>query len=104
MWSRLCHQGTVYTASYAALPLLADIAERHGPAGYVAALDLASAIVASTDGPAEPAVVRHEYADVVTQLRGLADLNLALADGDVEFVYGKVTEGSATTIPPAPRG
>jgi hypothetical protein len=88
VWSRLCHQGTVYTASYAALPLLADIAERHAPAGYIAALDLASAIVASTDGPTDPVVVRHEYADTVTRLRGLADQNLALADGDVEFIYG----------------
>jgi hypothetical protein len=88
VWSRLCHQGTVYTASYAALPLLADIAQRHPPAGYVAALDLAAAIVASTDGPIDPAVVRREHANTITRLRALADRNLALADGDIEFVYG----------------
>ena len=62
LWSRLCHQDTVYTASYAALPLLADIAERHEPTGYVAALDLAAAIVASTDGPMAQAIVRAEHA------------------------------------------
>jgi hypothetical protein len=27
LWSRLCHQGTVYSASFAALPALADAAE-----------------------------------------------------------------------------
>jgi hypothetical protein len=88
VWSRLCHQGTVYTASYAALPLLADMAERHASAGYIAALDLASAIVASTDGPTDSSVVRQEYSDTVTRLRALAEQNLALAKGDVEFVYG----------------
>ena len=30
MWSRLCHQGTVYSASYAAIPLLADLCARAG--------------------------------------------------------------------------
>ena len=68
VWSRLYHQGTVYTASYAALPLLADMAERHAPAGYVAALDLASAIIASIDGPTDAALMRQEHADVMQRL------------------------------------
>ena len=88
MRSRLCHQGTVYSASYAALPLLAEIAEHHDPSGYIAALDLASAIVASADGPTDPAAIRRQYMDTVTRLRGMAERNLALADGDVEFIYG----------------
>ena len=88
VWSRLCHQGTVYTASYAALPLLTHIAERHAPAGYVAALDLASAIVASTDGPLDPAVVRQEHAETLRRLHDVAYRNLPLAVGDAEFVYG----------------
>jgi hypothetical protein len=88
LWSRLCHQDTVYTASYAALPFLADIAGRHEPTGYVAALDLAAAIVASSDGPTDPAIVRAEHAETVARLRDLAERNLSLADGDVEFLYG----------------
>lgn len=68
-------------ASYAVLPLLADIAERHEPAGYVAALDLAAAIVASTDGPTDPATVRAEHAETVSRLRGLAERNLSLGEG-----------------------
>lgn len=30
LWSRLCHQGTVYTASYAAFPTLVEAIERCG--------------------------------------------------------------------------
>lgn len=88
VWSRLCHQGTVYTASYASLPLLGEIAERHAPAGYVAALDLASAIVASTDGPRDSADVRAECAASLQRLHELAQRNLPLAHDDTEFVYG----------------
>ena len=33
LWSRLCHQGTVYSASYAALPALAEMSQRRPPAG-----------------------------------------------------------------------
>lgn len=88
VWSRLCHQGTIYTASYAALPVLTAIAERHAPAGYVAALDLASGIVASTDGPRDPAEVRTEWAAVLDRLHDLARRNLPLAADDTEFIYG----------------
>ena len=88
VWSRLCHQGTVYTASYAALPLLAGISERHAPAGYIAALNLASAIVASNDGPGDTAIVRQNHSGSLTRLRALAERNLAFAEGDVEFIYG----------------
>ncbi|NPC43761.1 hypothetical protein [Nocardioides sp. zg-1230] len=88
LWSRLCHQETVYTASYAALPLLADIAGRHEPAGYVAALDLAAAIVASTDGPTDPAALRAEHAETVARLRDLAERNIPHAATDAELVYG----------------
>jgi len=33
LWSRLCHQGTVYSASYAALPMLTQMSLQHGPGG-----------------------------------------------------------------------
>ena len=47
----LCRQGTVYSASYVALPALAAMEAQHPPAGYVASLHLATAVVASNDGP-----------------------------------------------------
>ncbi|MER7173419.1 hypothetical protein [Streptomyces mesophilus] len=51
LWSRLCHQGTVYSASYAALPALADTARRWSAAERRSPLYLAGAIVASIDRP-----------------------------------------------------
>ena len=68
MWSRLCHQGTVYTASYAALPRLAQVSRRRPPSGYVAALHLAGAIIASNDGPGESASVRQRYENEIAEL------------------------------------
>lgn len=88
VWSCLCHQGTVYSASYAAIPLLADVASRHAPAGYIAALDLAAAIVASTDRPADGVDVRQQHAQELHALRDLAERNLTLAVNDTEFIYG----------------
>lgn len=87
LWGRLCHQGTVSPASYAALPLLLEIAERHGRAPYVPALDLAGAILASTDGPRGRADVRLEHAATIAGLRGIAERSLAWAQSDADFVY-----------------
>lgn len=86
LWGLLYHQGTVYPASYAAIPILADIAERHAPTGHNMALYLAAAIVAS-GGPSDPAVVRQQHSDSLRRLRDLAERQLALASGDVDFVY-----------------
>ena len=49
LWSRLCHQGRVYSASFAVLPALASAAERWSPARRVEALVLAACILASDD-------------------------------------------------------
>jgi hypothetical protein len=46
LWSRLCHQGTVYSASPAALPGLTEMAGRWSPADRTMPLVLAAAIVA----------------------------------------------------------
>lgn len=88
VWGRLCHQGTVYSASYAALPELAAMASRHAPAGYVAAVHLAASIVASEDGPKLAVQVRQDYARELARLRELAEANLVMARDDTEFVYG----------------
>ena len=49
LWSRLCHQGTVYSASYAALPLLLERAQSLAPEKRIDPLVLMGAIVASGD-------------------------------------------------------
>jgi hypothetical protein len=87
LWGRLCHQGTVYEASYAAIPELAAMAARRAPTGYSAPLHLAAAIIGSTDAPEESAVVRVSLAPDLANLRDLAERHLAYAKGDVESVY-----------------
>ncbi len=64
LWACLCHQGTVYSASYAALAALTDMAAQRTPAGYVESLGLAAAILASTDGP-EGSLRRSASADAM---------------------------------------
>lgn len=91
LWGRLCHQGTVSPASYAALPLLLDMAERHGGAPHIAALDLAGGILASTDGPRDLDDVRLEHAATIAGLRAIAEQNLACAQSDADFVYAVQT-------------
>jgi hypothetical protein len=49
LWSRICHQGTVYTASFAALPALLDTATGWPPRDRPMVLSLAAAIVSSSD-------------------------------------------------------
>lgn len=88
LWGRLCHQGTVYGASYAALPALARMSQRHPPSGYVEALHLAAAIIASNDGPGDSASVRQRYANEIADLRTAAARNLQHAIDDTDFVYG----------------
>ncbi|MGW4560863.1 hypothetical protein ACWEN3_00190 [Streptomyces sp. NPDC004561] len=49
LWSSLCHQGTVYDAGYAALPVLADIATGRAPGERKQAVLMAGLIVAEAD-------------------------------------------------------
>jgi hypothetical protein len=49
LWSRLCHQGTVYSASFAALPALAEAAKQWKPRERVQLLALGASILASQD-------------------------------------------------------
>ncbi len=49
LWSRVCHQGSVYAASAAVLPELLALARAWTPADRVAPLTLAGAIVSSSD-------------------------------------------------------
>lgn len=49
LWSRLCHQGTVYSASYAALPLLLEYVQTLPPEKRTMPLALIGAIIASED-------------------------------------------------------
>ncbi len=74
LWSALCHQGTTYPASYAALPRLADLAGRPEPIYAGQAVALAGAIVADF----EEALTEH--AEAVERLRHKAIELLPSAD------------------------
>ncbi|MFC0042379.1 hypothetical protein [Actinomadura rayongensis] len=77
LWSRLCHQGTVYSASFAALPRLTEAAAAWDPADRVMVLALAAAIaVESDDGVADR-----------DTLHALTTEALAVADGPDDTVY-----------------
>ncbi|MET9611939.1 hypothetical protein [Kitasatospora indigofera] len=78
LWGRLCHQGTISSASIAALPQLADIAESTVPGHW--ALDLAGAIAGGLlqdHHGADEEVARHE--PTLARLRDLATARLAPA-------------------------
>lgn len=87
LWSRLCHQGSVTPASYAAVPELSDIAKARPEVATEPALFLAAAILASTDGPLDRETVRAEYAEQVEALRPVALHKLGMTTDPTGFIY-----------------
>ncbi len=77
LWSRLCHQGTVYPASFAALPALTDAAARWKPEERSMVLALAGAILASDDVKGTRATLLGPVAGTVPRLRQLARESLS---------------------------
>jgi hypothetical protein len=88
LWGRICHQGTVYSASYAALPYLRELVAKWPPGDRAMPLSLAAAIVLpeAVDSSASRSIIE-ECAEVLPELRGLALEALAATDGAVNFVY-----------------
>lgn len=88
LWSRLCHQGSVYPASYAALPALESAARRWPATQRDAPLGLAAAIVASSDRLGVDGDPLQDLASTVASLRELALETLATRAGStVDFIY-----------------
>ena len=56
LWSTLCHQGDVYTASYAAVPHLVAFAARHTAGECARALHLVGAVEIGRLAPRAPAM------------------------------------------------
>ncbi|WP_157878447.1 hypothetical protein [Streptomyces chattanoogensis] len=84
LWSALCHQGTVYEASYAAVPVLADIATGRAPGERKQAVCMAGLTVAEAD-----TAQRACYASQITELTLAARdcLPEVPADEPETFVY-----------------
>ncbi|MCZ1002041.1 hypothetical protein O1M63_34875 [Streptomyces mirabilis] len=89
LWSRLCHQGTVYSASYAALPALTEMARQWSAADRRMPLYLAGSIVASTDQPygdEDPQVTYASQISDLTQLTEEALQDPGLADDPTNYI------------------
>ncbi|MGW1817357.1 hypothetical protein ACWCQM_27765 [Streptomyces sp. NPDC002125] len=73
LWSRLCHQGTVYPASYAALPALTEKARQLTATDRTMPLLLAASIVASTDRTYGTPAPEDSYAAEIAELIALVE-------------------------------
>jgi len=82
LWSALCHQGDIYTASYAALPHLIAVAQghlerkRYDPIFLSACIELARL---EGRGPAIPTDLAPSYRQAVAMARTLAVENVSSA-------------------------
>ena len=73
IWSRLFHQGSVYSASHAALPELTRLAREWSPTDRGRPLILAGSILASLDQPYGQPDPHAAYAAEVAELRTLTE-------------------------------
>ena len=87
LWGRLCHQGTAYEASYAALPILARMAAAMPLTIGQPALSLAAGILLSGSQPELEADARRRYASELAALRDVNERLLALDQNATDFLY-----------------
>ena len=76
LWGRLCRHGTVYSSSFAALPVIAEAALRWAPRERLMALSLCGHIMSARKGAEYGAVTRDEWSPAVSQLKSLAEESL----------------------------
>ncbi|MEH0822144.1 MULTISPECIES: hypothetical protein [unclassified Micromonospora] len=90
LWSRLCHQGTVYPASFPALSVLTEIAGRWSAAQRTMPLALAADIVSSEDQPYGDLDPHVTYSCEIARLRALTEETLQSSGPDDDpstYVY-----------------
>ncbi|GAB7188973.1 hypothetical protein ATKI12_8804 [Kitasatospora sp. Ki12] len=87
LWSVLCHQGSVFSASFAALPWLAGTAESGKREQAVNALVLAGAIVAGAGQRHGAGDVRSERAAEIATLLRTVDQYRQTAPGRAEYIH-----------------
>ncbi|MEU9393715.1 hypothetical protein AB0D86_27415 [Streptomyces sp. NPDC048324] len=90
LWASLYHQGSVYTASFAALPVLADIATGRKPGDRWQALGLASRIVVEEQQLHEPGYVQGCCPSAMSELHQLTQKQVMARpfEGDEDdFLY-----------------
>ncbi|MER5419052.1 hypothetical protein [Streptosporangium roseum] len=87
LWSALCHQGSVYSASFAALPRLTTIAAAGDENERLHALLLAGAIIAGADQSHGVGDVRDKYAIEIAALLRMADEHLRMLSDRADYIY-----------------
>ena len=73
LWGHICHQGTVYSASFAALPFIVDEASSYEPLQRLMPLILCSDIVASRDGASSGEASSHIWRPLLPRLLQLTN-------------------------------
>jgi hypothetical protein len=86
LYARICHQGTVYSASFAALPVLAQIAARLEPPDRFPILRLAGVILCSDDVAGSREAFLRPVADVIPRFQELCRDGLFAGLGPSHFV------------------
>ncbi|MET9540555.1 hypothetical protein ABZY16_24080 [Streptomyces sp. NPDC006553] len=86
LWSALCHQGSVYSASFAALPWLADMAETEDRGQAVNALGLAGAIMAGAEQAHGVGDVRTRHSAEIAALLASVNRHLRTANDRTEYI------------------
>ncbi|MFE0425311.1 hypothetical protein [Streptomyces sp. NPDC058953] len=86
LWSALCHQRSVYSASFAALPWLAGMAESEDRGQAVNALGLAGAIMAGADQPHGADDVRTRHSAEIATLLASVNRHLRTATDRTEYI------------------
>ncbi|MEV6353519.1 hypothetical protein [Streptomyces hydrogenans] len=86
LWSALCHQGSVYSASFAALPWLAGMADNEDRGQAVNALNLAGAIMAGAEQSHGAGDVRTQYSAEIATLLASVNRHLRTATHRTEYV------------------
>ena len=74
LWSRLCHQGTIYSASYAAVPIIVEAAVEAKGAIAMDFFLLPASIELSRDenGSSVPENIQNDYRDAIKKLGEVA--------------------------------
>ncbi|OKJ69627.1 hypothetical protein [Streptomyces sp. CB02261] len=86
LWSALCHQGSVYSASFAALPWLAGMADDEDRGQAVNALNLAGAIMAGAEQAHGAGDVRTEHSAEIATLLASVNRHLRSATHRTEYI------------------
>ncbi|MBQ0830827.1 hypothetical protein [Streptomyces tagetis] len=87
LWSALCHQGSVYSASFAVLPWLTDMAGSDDRDQAVNALALAGAIMAGAEQPHGAGDVRARHAAEVERLLTAVNRQLRTASDRTDYIH-----------------